>query len=95
MRIKLRSRPDPSGRSRGCAQLDRHMPEYREYLSERGNAAGYVRNCEAAAVHLSMWMKQANKLTHVQLIELPLDGKPAQGISLPQRARVGPGQNLL
>ena len=61
MRIKPRSRPDPSCRPRGCAQLDRHIPGYREYLLERGNAAGYVRNCEAAVVHLSMWMKQGKK----------------------------------
>jgi integrase/recombinase XerC len=61
MSIKLRSRPDPSGRSRGCAQLDRHLPGYRQYLCGRGNAAGYVRTCEAAVVHLSMWMKGANK----------------------------------
>jgi len=61
MRTKPRSRPDPSGRSRGCAQLDRHILGYRQYLSERGNAAGYVRNCEAAVVHLSMWMKDAIK----------------------------------
>ena len=61
MRTKPRSRPDPSGRSRGCVQLDRHILGYREYLSERGNAAGYVRNCEAAVVHLSTWLKDANK----------------------------------
>jgi site-specific recombinase XerD len=41
--------------------LDRHVLGYRAYLVERGNAAGYVRNCEAAVVHLSMWMKGANK----------------------------------
>ena len=61
MSTERRSRPDPSNRSRGCAQLDCHVRRYREYLSERGNAAGYVRNCEAAVVHLSMWMKGANK----------------------------------
>ncbi|MDE2367368.1 MAG: tyrosine-type recombinase/integrase [Burkholderiales bacterium] len=61
MRTKPCSRPDPSCRSRGCAQLDRHLPEYRQYLSDRGNAAGYVRNCEAAVVHLSMWMRRAGK----------------------------------
>lgn len=61
MRTKLCSRPNPSGRSRSCAQLDRHVSGYREYLAERGNAAGYVFNCEAAVVHLSMWMKDANK----------------------------------
>jgi len=41
--------------------LDRHILGYRRYLSERGNAAGYVRNCDAAVVHLSMWMKDAIK----------------------------------
>ena len=56
-----RSRPDPSGRSRGCAQLDRYIPGYRQHLSDRGNAAGYVRNCEAAVAHLSRWLKDANK----------------------------------
>ena len=61
MRTKPCSRPNPSGRSRGCPQLDRHILGYCAYLVERGNAAGYVRNCEAAVVHLSMWMKGANK----------------------------------
>jgi hypothetical protein len=41
--------------------LERHTQAYREYLLDRGNAAGYVRSCEAAVMHLSMWMKQANK----------------------------------
>jgi len=31
------------------------------YLVDRGDATGYVRSCEAAVAHLSMWMKQANK----------------------------------
>ena len=61
MRTKPTSRPNPSGRSRGCAQLDRHILGYRAYLVERGNAAGYVRNCVAAVAHLSMWMKGASK----------------------------------
>jgi site-specific recombinase XerD len=61
MRTKPCSRPDPSVRSRGCAQLDRHIPGYRQYLLDRGNAAGYVRNCEAAMAHLSTWMKDGNK----------------------------------
>jgi site-specific recombinase XerD len=61
MRTKLRSRPEPSGRSRGCAQLERHAQAYRDYLLDRGNAAGYARSCEAAVVHLSMWMKQTGK----------------------------------
>ena len=61
MRTKPCSRPNPSDRSRSCNQLDRHLPGYRQYLSDRGNAAGYVRNCEAAVAHLSTWMKDANK----------------------------------
>jgi integrase/recombinase XerC len=61
MRTKPCSRPDPAVRSRSCAQLDRHFPGYRQYLLDRGNAAGYVRNCEAAVAHLSTWMKGANK----------------------------------
>lgn len=61
MRTTPRSRPDTSGRSRGCAQLDRHIPGYRQFLVDRGNAAGYVRNCEAAVAHLSTWMKDGNK----------------------------------
>ena len=61
MRTKPRSRPDPSDRSHGCAQLDSHIAGYRQYLSDRGNAAGYVRNCEAAVAHLSMWLKASNK----------------------------------
>jgi site-specific recombinase XerD len=61
MRTKLPSRSHPSGRSGGCAQLERHTQAYRDYLLDRGNAAGYVRSCEAAVVHLSMWMKQTGK----------------------------------
>jgi site-specific recombinase XerD len=61
MRTKPCSRPDPAVRCRGCAQLDRHIPGYRQYLLDRGNAVDYVRNCEAAVAHLSTWMKGANK----------------------------------
>ena len=61
MRTKPSFRSVPSGRSRGCAQLERHTQAYRDYLVERGNAAGYARTCEAAVVHLSMWMKVAKK----------------------------------
>ena len=50
-----------SGCACGCAHLDRHTQAYREYLLARGNAADYVRSCEAAVVRLSIWMKQANK----------------------------------
>ena len=32
------------------------MLAYRQYLADRGNAAGYARSCEAAVAHLSMWM---------------------------------------
>ena len=61
MRTKPTSRTNPSCRSRSCAQLDCHILGYRAYLLERGNAVGYVRNCEAAVAHLSMWMKGASK----------------------------------
>lgn len=61
MRTKLRSRSELSGRSRGCAQLERHTQAFHEYLVDRGNAAGYVRNCEAAVAHLSAWLKAGNK----------------------------------
>jgi site-specific recombinase XerD len=61
MPAKPRSRSVSSGRYRSYAQLDRHIPHYRRYLLERGNAAGYVGDCEAAVVHLSMWMKSAAK----------------------------------
>jgi site-specific recombinase XerD len=61
MPSKPRSCLDPSGRARGCVQLDRHVPTYRQYLADRGNAAGYARSCDAAVAHLSMWMKSANK----------------------------------
>jgi len=61
MHTKLSSRSQPSGRSRGRAQLELHTQAYREYLLDRGNAAGYVRSCEAAVVHLSIWMREANK----------------------------------
>jgi hypothetical protein len=47
--------------TRGCAQLDRYIPGDRHHLSDRGNAAGDVHNCEAAVAHLSMWLKDANK----------------------------------
>lgn len=61
MPTKPRSRLDPSGRARGCVQLDRHIPAYHRYLADRGNAAGYARSCEAAVAHLSMWMEGAKK----------------------------------
>ncbi|MGH8700741.1 MAG: site-specific integrase [Burkholderiales bacterium] len=61
MRAKRFSRSKPSACTRGCAHLERHTQAYREYLLERGNAAGYVGSCEAALAHLSTWMRQANK----------------------------------
>ena len=43
MRTKPCSRSDPSGRSRGCDQLELHTPAYRDYLLDRGNGlASYV-----------------------------------------------------
>ncbi len=41
--------------------MEHHKQAYREYLLGRGNAAGYVRSCEAAVAHMSMWMKQSGK----------------------------------
>ena len=61
MSIKHPSRFESSSRARGGTPLERHTQSYREYLLERGNAIAYVRSCEAAVMHLSMWMKQANK----------------------------------
>lgn len=60
MRSKLSSRSESSVRTRGCTHLERHVPAYREYLLGRGNVAGYVRSCEAAVMHFSMWMHQTN-----------------------------------
>ena len=63
MSIKRPSRSQPSGCARrGGAQLERYTQSYREYLLDRGgNAAGYMRRCDAAVVHLLIWMTQANK----------------------------------
>jgi site-specific recombinase XerD len=61
MPTEPRSRLNASSRTRGCVQLDRHIPAYRQYLSDRGNATGYARRCEAAVTHLSLWMKGAKK----------------------------------
>jgi len=61
----------------GFTQLERHVPAYRQYLLDRGNAAGYVRSCEAAVMHLSMWMRQGNRrLTDIDeaLVAEFLDG---------------------
>ena len=61
MRTKPPSRSELPARTRGCTQLERHVRRTASTFSDRGNAAGYVRSCEAAVVHLSMWMSQANK----------------------------------
>lgn len=61
MSTKRPTRSVPAGRVRGCAPLERYAQAYRRYLLDRGNAAGYVRNCGAAVAHLSLWMKQAGK----------------------------------
>ena len=61
MRSKRLSGSEPSFKAGRRAQLEHYERVYRAYLLDRGNAAGYVRNCEAAVAHLSMWMKQANK----------------------------------
>ena len=61
MRTKPSSRSELPARKGGCTQLERHVPAYRQYLLDRGNAAGYVRSCEAAVMHLSTWMRQAHQ----------------------------------
>jgi site-specific recombinase XerD len=61
MRIKPSSRSELPARKGGLTQLERHVPAYRQYLLDRGNAAGYVRSCESAVMHLSMWMHQGNR----------------------------------
>lgn len=61
MRTKPSSRSQLPARKGGCTHLERHVPAYRQYLLDRGNAAGYVRSCEAAVMHLSMWMRQAQQ----------------------------------
>jgi site-specific recombinase XerD len=61
VRTKPSSRSELPGRAGGFAQLERHVPAYRRYLLDRGNAVGYARSCEAAVLHLSVWMRQANR----------------------------------
>jgi len=61
MRTKPSSRSELPDREGGFTQLERHVPAYRQYLLDRGNAAGYGRSCEAAVMHLSMWMRQGNR----------------------------------
>jgi site-specific recombinase XerD len=61
MRTKPSSRSELPARKSGCTQLERHVPAYRQYLLDRGNVAGYVRSCEAAVMHFSTWMRQANR----------------------------------
>ena len=61
MRTKPSSQSGLPARKGGCSQLERHVPAYRQYLLDRGNAAGYVRSCEAAVMHFSMRMRQANR----------------------------------
>ena len=66
MRSKLSSRSESSVRTRGCTHLERHVPAYREYLLGRGNVAGYVRSCEAAVMHFSMWMHQTTRVRQLR-----------------------------
>ena len=61
MSAKRPTRFVPTGLARGRAPLEPHTEAYRRYLLDRGNAAGYVRSCEAAVAHMSMWMKQSGK----------------------------------
>ena len=44
MSTKRPSRSESSDRARAGAQFERHTQAYREYLLDRGNAAGYVLN---------------------------------------------------
>jgi integrase/recombinase XerC len=77
MRTKPSSRSEVPARECGFTQLERHVPAYRRYLLDRGNAAGYVRSCEAAVMHLSMWMRQGSRrLTDIDeaLVAEFLDG---------------------
>jgi integrase/recombinase XerC len=61
MRTKRFSLSELPSRTRGCIQLERHVPAYRQYLLNRGHAASYLRSCEAAVTHFSMWMRQAHR----------------------------------
>lgn len=61
MTTRRPSRSDPFAAVSWFAQLAQHAPAYREYLLDRGNVASYVRSCEAAVAHFSMWMVQAHK----------------------------------
>lgn len=44
-----------------CAPLAAHLPAYRQYLLDRGNVDSYVRGCEAAIAHFSLWMAQSKR----------------------------------
>ena len=61
MSTRRPSRSDPLATVNCSAQLAEHAPAYRKYLLDRGNVTAYVRSCEAAVAHLSMWMVQAKK----------------------------------
>ena len=61
MRTKPSSRSELPARKGGCTQLERHVPAYRQYLLDRGDAASYVPSCEAAVMHLATGMRQAHQ----------------------------------
>lgn len=45
-----------------CEPLVTFAPAYREYLLDRGNVSSYVRSCEVAVAHFSLWMQQSKKV---------------------------------
>lgn len=61
MSIKRPSRSAPLVLARGGAIPARHLEEYRAYLTNRGHATGYIRQCEAAVAHFASWLKQQGK----------------------------------
>ena len=46
----------------GYLPLAAYAPAYRKYLLDRGNVNSYVRGCEAAVAHFSLWMQQSRKV---------------------------------
>ena len=79
MNKKRPSRSERSTRALGCTQLERHVQTYRQDLLDRGNATSYVRRCEAAVMHLSMWMRQANRRL-ADVDEIRVFQRPAYGL---------------
>jgi site-specific recombinase XerD len=59
--VKRLHRSEPPAAASCPAQLSEHTAAYRKYLVDRGNAAAYVRSCEAAVAHLWMWMQRSGR----------------------------------